>query len=748
MHFKLLLMTGSALALSATCAIAQTPPANASEPARDGVPSVDAATKPEAAEEDAYEVDEVVVVARETDVRTSIEGTSFSLSQDLQAVTGTLADALRNIPSVEVDPDGNVSLRGDANVTILVDGRPSSQFNGPGRGQLILQLPAGQYSRVELMANPSAAYNPEGSGGIINLITKPAAAGPGARVSGSLRANIGDGSRYNMGGNVVYTNGRLTLSADGGYRAETFDQEVLRVRGRLDAGSGRVLEARQIQSINGTSDNAILRAGAEYNLDDKTQVAAEIRRTDIDIDADVVDLYESDGPVGGIGSAYRRSATGGFEGAFSGATARFLRKFGGEGHEWTSEIRFDRSKTEFGWKTFVDLQLPAAPDGFERVENLNEQDQLGLTSAYTRPLSDGARLRLGYELSKIDLDQQNFVARGATPSSLVRDPLVSNTLHIDQTVHAGYATFERSFGEDVEAQFGLRLEQADISLDQAESGFRSSQSYFRAYPTFQLSYQLDDAQSFRASYSRRIQRPGPNQLNPFLSYQDNLNYSGGNPDLRPQETDSFELSWQRRDQQTFYQATLYHRDTSGAFTPVSRDLGNGIFVRRPENLGSSVSSGLELASNGALLSTLRYSASLNLFRQEIDAGGIFGAADRKGNAVSGRLTLNWQPTSADSLQVSGIWTGDQLQAQGVREQSEVFNFGYRRKLNDPWSLQITVRDVFDEGSSIIDIDTPTFRDRTEQTTAGRAIFIGLTWNFGGGQRRPEQFDFSAPATGN
>ena len=139
---------------------------------------------------------------------------------------------------------------------------------------------------------------------------------------------------------------------------------------------------------------------------------------------------------------------------------------------------------------------------------------------------------------------------------------------------------------------------------------------------------------------------------------------------------------------------------------MTTDLGDGVFLTRPENLGSSRSTGLELVANGALHPTLRYNASVNVFRQEIDAAGIPGGVGPSGDSVSGRLSLNWQPTPADFVQVSGIWSGDQLLAQGTREQSTLVNFGYRRKLNDKWSLQVTVRDVFDDFGSTTTIDTP------------------------------------------
>ena len=742
---RFLLLVGTALATSSGAAFAQTPaqtPAPVAPAPQQEAPA-EVAEKPA----EAAALDDVVVTAQPNDVRASSEGNSYSLANDLQAATGTLAEALRNIPSVEVDPDGNVSLRGDPNVTILVDGRPASQFNGPSRGQLLQQIPAAQYARIEILTNPSAAYSPEGSGGVINLISKPTTVRPGQTTTGSLRANIGDSGRYNFGGSVAHVNGPTTVSADVGLRHDAFLQELTRLRTRFDAGSGRFLEARQTQNVEGDSDSVFVRLAVEHNLDARTQLTGDVRHTDVDSFANSLDLFEADAAGGGIASAYRRTSGGGFQGQFSGASARVLRRFDAAGHEWSNELRYDRNRFGIDFAAFADQLIPVAVPFHERLSNQNRQDQIGFTSAYVRPMADGGRLRLGYERQALTLEQDNFFARGATPATLVADPVVSNEFHLDQTVHAVYATLERPFGEKLTAQFGLRLEQADLELNQVTTGLRSSQDYFRAYPTVNASYQLDDTQTLRASYGRRIQRPGPGELNPFLAYQDNQNLRSGNPDLLPQETDAWELSWQYRMQQTFYQATLYYRDTRDAFTPVTSDLGGGVFLTRPENLGANSSTGLELVANGALHPTLRYNASINLFRQQIDAAGLVGAVDSEGESVSGRLTLNWTPTQDDFLQISGIWGGEQLLAQGSREQSTLVNLGYRRKLGAAWSLNVTVRDAFDDFGSTTTLATPTFTDRVDQVFGGRAAFIGLTWNFGGGQRRPEQFDFSAPTTG-
>lgn len=738
-QLKLMPLVGVMLALPAQAALAQTPPpapAPAQAPARPTEKDKETA------------VEGIVVTAETREVKASIDSVSYSLDKDLQASTGTLADALRNVPSVEVDHDGNVSLRGNPGVTILIDGRPSVLLSGESRGQAVLALPAGQFSRVEVMTNPSAAYSPEGSGGVINLITKPAQARPGKSTSGSVRANIGDNGRANLGISLNHTRDRLTLTADANLRHEVFRMRVDRLRERFDVPSGQFLEARQTQTVDGASDNVMLRLGAEFRLDAKTQFTGELRYNNVDNNGDGLEAYEADNASGGIASAWRRRTSGGYAGEFAGLTGRVLHRFDDKGHEWSTDLRLDRVRAGYGNDAVMEGLIPVLPPVYEQLEFISDVDQLGLTSAYVRPLKNDGKLRAGYDLRLVSLDLGNRVSRGASPSTLVLDPLVSNDFHVDEAIHALYLTVERPLTKTLSGQFGLRLEQVDRDLDQITSGIRRSTSDFDVYPTLHLSWQLSETETVRASYSRRVQRPRPSELNPFLAYQDPLNYASGNPDLKQQETDSFELMWQRRQGQTFYQATVYYRDTSDAFTQVTTDIGGGVLLTRPENLGARKDLGLELVANGRLHPTLRYNASLNLFRQEIDSGGIPGGIDREGETLSGRLTLSWQPTPEDFLQVSTLWTGEQVLPQGVRDSATLVNLGYRRKLSETLSLQVTVRDVFDNFGDTVSLDTATFRDRTERIFGGRITFVGLTWTFGAGKKPQEPaFDFSGPQTG-
>ncbi len=746
-RLKTLLLTGAAAALLQAPAYAQTPPAEEAPPqqAPADAPADDQAPD----DEEPTTVEAVVVTTDPTAIRSSIDSTSYSLANDLQAATGSLADALRNIPSVDVDPQGGVSLRGDGNVTILVDGRPSGILSGPGRGQALLQLPADQYARIEVMTNPSAAYSPEGSGGVINLITRPTAPRAGVQSTGSVRLNVGDNGRWNAGLSGSRQKDRLTLSGDLSYRADPNTFAFLRTREQLDPVTGAVVSTTTTdQTTEMDQSGAFGRFTAEYRLNDRTSVSGELRGVAFSGDGLNSALFQTRDGSGAVTGAYSRDGDMNFDFTNFGGTARVVHRFDDAGHEWSNELRYDVNGNESEGLTVSRFTTPAGPDLYERTLQDNEQASLGFTSAYVRPFAEAGQMRLGYELTRQEPDQEVSFARGPSEAGLTVIPGLSNRFEGRQTVHAVYGTYERPLSEKLSAQWGLRLEQADIRVDDLTGGVSASQDYFRAYPSAHVQYQLTDDQTLRASYSRRIQRPQLAQLNPFVSYQDPQNLRSGNPDLEPQETDAFEVMWQLRKNQTFYQATVYARDTSGAFTEVAADVGGGVLLTRPENLGSRLDVGLELTASGRLHPTLRYNGSINVFRQEIDSTGIPGGGERAGTLASGRLSLNWQPTEKDFLQVSGFWQGETLLAQGTREAGGMLNIGYRRKLTDKLSLNITGRDVLNSFGTDTVFETPQFRERFEQDIRLRAFYIGLSYSFGSGPRRqPEQFDFSTSPAG-
>lgn len=723
MRLKFALLAAAATILPATASLAQTP---AAKPA------------PKPAEASTA-VEGVTVTGDANAMRTSIDRRSYSVANDLSAKTGSISDALRNIPSVEVDVQGNVSLRGDANVTIMIDGKPSGMFNGDGRADALQQMPADQIDRVEVMTNPSAAFRPDGTAGVINLITKKTRK-PGA--NGSIRANAGTDGRYNLGASGSYVANKLTLSGDASYRGD--EQEFSARTDRLTRASTTApwVESRQINVLGGSGHAVNLRGNVDYDLDARTRLSGELRHRDMQMDMGGVETYEGEDASGAVVSSYRRDNTSLMERSNDSVSATWRRQFKGTEHELVVDLDHELTDTSRNSRAFTDHLIGV--DEHETTRFSVDQTRTNLKVDYTRPLPDRAKLKTGLDFEVASNDYDNYGKRGPTADGQAVDPARTNRFVYDQDVYAAYVTYERPFG-DFTVQGGLRAEQAEIKTNQITAGLKGSNDYAKVYPSLFLGYDLSASQQLRANYSRRVQRPQAQDLNPYRVYLDPFNYRSGNPDLKPQITDSYELGWQFRSGPTYYLATAYYRSTSKAVTDVVRDMGGGVLLTTKENLGESRNGGLELVANGRLTPKLTYNVSGNLFWNELDAGNLGFTDKRSGTTASGRASLNWQATPKDFFQISGFTSGKRLTPQGHREPVQMLNLGYRRKVSDKLSLVVTVQDAADTFRDAVITETATLRDRSERLPRVRTAFFGLTYTFGrpsqNGRQREPAFDF-------
>ncbi len=241
-----------------------------------------------------------------------------------------------------------------------------------------------------------------------------------------------------------------------------------------------------------------------------------------------------------------------------------------------------------------------------------------------------------------------------------------------------------------------------------------------------------------------MQRPDPDDLNPFRTYGEALVINQGNPNLKPQETRAYEIGWQYKQGQTYYLATAYLRDNKDTVTDVVQDLGGGLLLRTKQNLGRLRNAGLELTASGRLTPTLTYNISGNVYGSEIDATGLGIAKDRSAVTFGGRGNLNWQVTPKDFVQVNATANAKRLLPQGYREPIYGLNLGYRHKFDDKLSAVVTVTDLFlsQRGHEIF--DTPALRQRFDRSFSSRVVFVGLTYAFGTAPKRGRDpaFDFS------
>lgn len=691
--------------------------------------------KPGAKPLDGPTVGEVRIEGAAPPIRTSIDRQSYSVASDLQATAGSISDALRNVPSLEVDVQGNVALRGDTNVTILIDGKPSGQFQGDNRAQALQNLPADQIDRVEVITNPSAAFDPNGSGGIINLVTKKTRK-PG--VNGSMRANVGSQGRQNGGISGSYRNGKLTLSGDASIRHDSIKQDYDRERTVVEAG-GVVRESLDAGVQGGRVNVTNLRGGMDYDVTDDDRLSVELRYTEVDFADRLAFTFDqtADGvPV----RAYDRFGEQRQTRPSIAATVRYRHTFGDD-HQLDIDFSRERNDNDFD-RDFLNVnRTPAGPNLAERLEFDHLFWKTTAKVEYARPLGEGEKLKLGYSLDADDQDFDNRGFRGTSSADLAPVSTLTNLYLFDQQVHAFYGTYERPLGK-LTALAGLRLEAVNIDINSVTQGLRAKNDDVSLYPSLHLNYQLTESQKLTASYSKRIQRPQPGDYNPFRIYQDQQNFRRGNPDLQPQKTDSFELGYQYRKGGAIYQATFFYRDIRDAVNDVTRDLGDGVFLTTKENIGESRSAGVEIVANGRLFQGFTYNISGNAAWFEIDGAGLgFGSGKRDAISVTGRANLSWQVTSKDFLQLNGFMNGKRLTPQGYIQPMGGLNLGYRRKVTDQLSLVVTANDLLDSIKFKRVIDTATLRDVEYYKPLNRGVFVGFTYTFGGGKARDPGFDF-------
>jgi outer membrane receptor for ferrienterochelin and colicin len=730
-----------ACAAAPVAAFAQSPPAPQAPTPAPAAKAAAQPAKPAKPSPAGKTVDAVTVTGGAPDVQTSIDKKSYTLGKDLQATTGSIADALRNVPAVEVDLQGNLSLRGDGNVTILVDGKPSPAFEGAGRADALQQLPADQIERVEVVTNPSAALNPEGTGGVINLITKPSR---GAGVTGSAYVTAASGGLKRAGLNFGYNTKTLAITGAVSGNYQRNKNTVTDARGGLDPVSGQFLKTLD----EGVGRNLTRVPSARVNLSwaatPKDQITAAASYTDQLVHGHPVDKYTNDGPGDVPVLILERAGRRRYLETDNSISTGWKHTFG-EGHELSVDALYNAAieRNHFLYTTTQTLPPTSVP--LELIRDDDSDHHAELRVAYSRGLAGGA-LTSGYELRREDNDANYSDAMGPTQTTLVLQPRLENHYLYQQTVHSLYATYQHRYG-DLDAQVGLRLEDVRFTLAQLTSGERDGQHYERAYPTLHLSYKLDDDRKLTASYSVRVQRPPGVFLDPLIYVNGPQDVQVGNPNLKVKEVGVYELGYEQHAGTQTYQANFYFRDAKHDFGQTLKDLGNGVFQSSIGNLASSQAIGVDLSAGGKLTSTLSYNLGLSPYRNTLDAGNLgVGAGSHAVAGVSGRANLNWQVRPDDMVQLNAIETGRRIQAQGEIGSVFSLNMGWRHKVNDRVTATLTAQDVLAGARFQRQLDTPTLMDRLDVRPVARAVFFRLDYRFGGGnaKARDPGFEYENP----
>jgi outer membrane receptor protein involved in Fe transport len=685
-----------------------------------------------------------VTAAPPAAVRTSIDRRSYSVATDLVGSNGSVADALRNIPGAQVDLNGNLTLRGGP-VQITVDGQPSQVFSGPQAAQILASMPADRIDRVEVINNPSAAYSPEGQAGIINLVTKKTIAS--SRPSGGFRANAGSSGHDNIAGNVLYQKGKLTLLADAGWRQ---DQQKLRffTTGTVKdpvTGLNTLRTQAEITAPPNRGWNTHL--GFSYPLDAKTQLTGDARY--LAGGADHYDNYAflTTDPSGTPITAQSRLGSTHPKLSVSSEQLIWRRQLPGQDHSLVLFYNHNLTQVPSESPSTSLTTVPAPPvllyqNQLAKFGQAVDQFKID----YIRPMPNKGQLKAGYDLRNTDSNFDNAALFGASAASAVINPLFTNVFHYGQMVNAGYVTYEQPIGA-LTVLGGLRVEDERLNLDQRTQAVTVDRDEVGLFPSLHLGYKQDANVTWVANYSLRIQRPNPQDLNPYRNLTDPFNIRVGNPLLEPEKTHSFEAGWQYRKGATTYMATAFYRQSENTVTDVVTNLGGGVLLTTRANVASGKVSGLELVAAGSFSKTLTYNVSTNFSYTQLQTPVLGVRQTHEGFGAGGRGSLNWSPTKTDLIQVIGIINPGRITAQGTIDPLLILAAGYQHKITKDFSLVLQTQDPFDTVRQYSRLSSPTLDQHTTIKAHIQSFLIGFTWNFGGDGRPQRNPGFDVGNTG-
>jgi outer membrane receptor protein involved in Fe transport len=671
----------------------------------------------------------------------------YDVKQDVSSSNGTAADALGNVPSVSVDPDGTVSLRGNSNVQILVDGKPSAMLQGDNRGPALQAMPAEDIDSVEVINNPGAEFGNEGGGGpILNLVMKRNRR-PGG--FGVVNANVGSGGRYNSALNGAYNTGRFGIQGGINVRHDGRDSMGETERDRIDPVTGATQHSSQTSSSTGLNDSVGLRGQLSYNLGQDDTLEASVGAMKRSNDQNGLTHYQVFDEAGAATSAplsdYLRSTRRSGDNSNLMGGLRWDHKGEKLGELFKMDLRvsksIDDSATRYANTYRVAPLVPDAEDSSQFAAN--SRRMVDYTGDYERPLDSGAILKVGYKLAgnRSGVDNRYYNLDAASGASNV-DERRTNAFEVDEKTAALYGSWQWQLSPRWGALVGLRTEYTHLDLDQITTSTRATNSYVNWIPSAYATYKLDSGANLRFAYAHRLRRAQANQLNPFVTYVDELNESAGNPWLKPVQTDSFEVGWETKAFGLDTALRGYFRNDRDMIRTRQSVVNDTVLLTTWENGGSNRSGGLEFTLSGKLTPRLSVNASGNLAVTEQEQVDLYGfETKRTASSLSLRGRFNYQLTAQDTLQLMINAQGKTLAGTGYREPMSTLNLSYRRNLSQSLSLVLNVTDVFSSQKMETVTDSTTLKERAIRRFDGRIAYIGLSYRFGGVQgqpRRPRQ----------
>ncbi|MGK7371254.1 MAG: TonB-dependent receptor domain-containing protein [Candidatus Halalkalibacterium sp. M3_1C_030] len=675
---------------------------------------------------------EVYVRAESSQMQMSFDKRVFEVGQDITSLGGSAVEVLDNVPSLATDIDGNLSLRGNQSVRILINGKPSSRVSG-GNVDALRSIPANMIKEVEIITNPSSKYSAEGSAGIINIILKKKTQ---RGVNGSFSLGTGLPQEYEGSTNLNYRVNDINFFFNGGidYRTEPESgSSFQRFSGpdttymyseRTDAQEAELEGDLRFGADFYLSENEVLTASA-YVSGEREENNEDINYTDFEYRAG-----QFSGPV--IEKIVRDNEEVSNETDFD-FNLDYENKYDGDEHKLVADASFDISSETADTDIEETIREGVEDPLFQRIMDSEDEKDLRINAEYVRPLGENGKLETGIR-SDTEWMDNSYRVEERQNGNWISLPAFNDNFKYLENVNAAFAILGTEWG-DFSGQVGLRLENTRIRTEVKSTGQVNNQNYVNLFPSAFLNYAFNEQQSVQISYSRRLSRPWSRSLIPFVDFDDPRSQFTGNPNLKPEFSNSYEAGYLHYWDTGSLLTSFYYRYRTDVIERITEQ-NQGVIRIFPINLATEESWGIEFSADQEIANALNLSLNANLFRSNSDGsyqGQVFSS---EAEIAQGRLQLRWDVTDTWKFQTSMRYQGPRETTQGTREGMTMIDSGISKEfMNGKALLSLNVRDLLNAQNFQNTVTTDgnpntEFYSQREFSWSSRSASINFQYFFG------------------
>jgi outer membrane cobalamin receptor len=697
------------------------------------------------------EMTQVINVEAEAPTMTMEGGKKiYDAKKDLTAQNGNVLDLLKNVPSITVDNDGNVSLRGSTNVKILIDGKPSALLsNGT---QVLQNIPASTIDKVEIINNPSAKYEAEGISGIINLVMKQGQTNDS--YSGNVKVNGGTEDKYNFATGGSMKKGKISLNGNYSYWNYNLPGRSTIDRMNFQSIESRTITQELLWHYKGVSHYGSF--GMDYDIDKLNTLSLVGNVFHYNRDITVMNYLKFFNNSNINTQNFHNNNDDGREGTNYDLTLTYSKKFETKGKDLTTFINFSRRREDspMTYTNFDSTEVAyyTKKDSYFIFKFLNGQLD------YTHPFGEEGKLETGLKSNARFIDgEYKYTYLDNLTGNWLTNPGKDNDADYKDVISAFYATYSNKY-KDFSYQAGVRGEHSYLDFSIMLGTQKYNQNYFDLFPSLSLTQSIGKENQVQLTYSRRINRPNLFSLNPFVEQFDEFTKRSGNPYLNPEYINSAELGYTRNLPIGSVTLSGYYRNTKDVINYISTVDTNGVTFSRPENRGKSNTYGMELILQGGFAKWWTFNSSVDYFSTNIFNNTGIDDYDKTFNAWSVRFSTNASIPDLFDVQLFYFYMGKQISSQGEIQPFQMMNLAIQKGFFDKkLILGFRVNDLLNQQKFNMQASGTDFSQTIYQKVNSRAAFFTLTFNFGengnsiskrNSQKKQREIETEIQQTGN